>query len=287
MNAPFYYQLSIAVVPETKEAVSNFVFENGAQGLEEKEQRIIAYFPSAIDDMALLNALPAHLHELRDLVDVDFDIKIEFEEIEQRDWNAEWKSRLKPLRVSNKILIKPTWVDMPNNAAEIVIEIDPEMAFGSGEHATTRLTLQLVEKNMQPGLAVLDVGAGTGILSIGALKLGAGSVIAFDVDPVAPPTAKRNAAKHFVAERCHLFTGGVDAVGRGRFDLIAANVNRGQIVKILPRLSELLQSSGRCLLSGILDVEEAIIRSACGRAGLVVLDVRQEKEWLAFDTRKE
>ncbi len=286
MNALFFYQLTVAVNPEIHKAVSNFVFEHGAQGLEEKEGRIVAYFPSGIDDQALVNAVAAYLHSLRDLLDLEFDIKIDIEKEAQQDWNAEWKSRLKPLPVSERILIKPTWVDMPKNVPEVVIEIDPEMAFGSGEHATTRLTLQLVEKNMQPGLSVLDVGVGAGILSIGALKLGAASVVAFDIDPIAPPTAKRNAVKNNVADHCHLFTGGVDAIGRGRFDLIAANVNRSQIVLILPRLSELLHKGGCCLLAGILDIEEEMVREACLEAGLTVLDVRQEKEWLAFETRK-
>ena len=250
MNALFFYQLSIAVVPEIKEAVSDFVFENGALGLQEKRDQIIAWFPSFSDEEALVNALAACLHELRDALGFDFDLQIEIEEIAQRDWNAEWKSGLKPLPVSERILIKPTRVETPENAPEVVIEIDPEMAFGSGEHATTRMTLQLVEKNVRPGLSVLDVGVGTGILAIGALKLGADLVIAFDVDPIAPLMARRNAIKNHIADHFHLFTGAIDAIGRGRFDLIAANVNRGQIVKILPRLSELLQADGRCLLSG-------------------------------------
>lgn len=286
MNAPFFYQLAIRIVPDIQEAVCNFIFENGAQGLEEKEGRIIAYFPSSIDEQAVVNALAAYVHELRDMLDLDFDMEIEIAKMAQRDWNAEWKSRLQLLPVSDRILIKPTWVEMPKNPPEVVIELDPEMAFGSGEHATSRMTLQLVEKNMRPGLAVLDVGVGTGILSIGALKLGARSVIAFDVDPVAPPIARRNAVKNHVADHCHLFTGGVQTIGRARFDLIAANVNRAQIVKILPRLSELLHQGGGCLLSGILDTEEDIIRAACLNAGLHVLDVRREKEWLAFETRK-
>ncbi len=287
MNTGFFHQLSIDVVPDISESVSNFVFEHGALGVVEEEDRLIVCFPGDLDVEELANDLLSYLHELRELFDSDFDIVLEIESIPSRDWNAEWKKTLEPIWVSDRLLIKPSWVETPENPPRHVIEIDPEMAFGSGEHATTRMTLQLLEKNVKAGMSVLDIGVGTGVLSIGALMLGAGKATAFDVDPIASYTAKRNAQKNGVADNFHVFAGTLDAVGRGFFDVIAANVNRGQIVVMLSRMSELLHVGGRGLLSGILDAEEAIIRNACDKAGLVVLSIRREQEWLAFETEKK
>ena len=287
MKTSSFCQLAVNIVPDIHEAVSSFLFDHGAQGLLDEENRLFAYFAETIDKGRLVNELLIFMHDLRDMLDLEFEIDIEIEDVPQRDWNAEWKSRLKLLPVSKRILVKPTWVDMPDNPPEIVIEMDPEMAFGSGEHATSRLTLQLIEKNLKPGMSVLDVGTGTGILSIGALLLGADYVVAFDIDPVAPETALRNAKKNGVGKHFHVYTGSLDAIGRGFFELIAANVNRGQIVRLLPQMTTMLAPGGLCLLSGILDVEEDIIFETCKSAGLKVLSVSREKEWLAFETRKE
>ena len=200
MRASLFYQLAVSIVPEIHEAVSSFLFDQGAQGLVDESGRLVAYFPETIDDEQLISDTLEYLHTVRDINNLDFEIVLEIEEIPQRDWNAEWKSRLKLLPVSDRILVKPTWVELPDNPPEIVIEMDPEMAFGSGEHATSRLTLQLIEKNLKPGMTVLDVGMGTGILSIGALLLGAKSVVAFDIDPICAETAKRNAEKNNVQD---------------------------------------------------------------------------------------
>jgi ribosomal protein L11 methyltransferase len=287
MKSSLYYQVAINIVPAIREAVSSFLFDQNAQGLLDEENRIVAYFPETIDDEHLINEILTYLHDLRDMLELDFEIIVEIEELPQRDWNAEWKSRLKLLPVSDKILVKPTWVDMPENPPEIVIEMDPEMAFGSGEHATSRLTLQLIEKNIQPGISVLDIGVGTGILSIGALMLGAGSVVAFDVDPIATETSRRNAEKNNVDDRYFSYTGTLDALSESVFDMIAANVNRTQIAKLLPHAVTLLAPGGFCLISGILDIEEDIIIALCKKVGLNILSVSREKEWLAFEARKE
>ena len=286
MSAATYYQLTVVGVPAVQEAVSSFLFDQGAQGIWEHESQIIGYFPATIDEEQLLNETITYLHQLREVMSLDFDIDVALQELPQQDWNAEWKSRLKLLPVSDRILVKPTWVELPPDAPEIVIEMDPEMAFGSGEHATTRLTLQLIEKNLQPGMILLDVGVGTGILSIGALKLGARRVVAFDVDPIATETAARNAAKNGIRKDFYCFTGTLDALCRGHFDLIAANVNRGQIIRMLPYMKELLKPGGLCLLSGILDSEEELIVDACRTVKLDIISVSREKEWLAFETRK-
>jgi ribosomal protein L11 methyltransferase len=286
MKTKYFLQVHVQVTPENSEAVSDFLFGLGAAGLVEENNELVAFFDEPFDEQNLHASISNYLDSLQELYKSDMPISIKTNVLENRDWNAEWKKRLKPLVVSDNILIKPTWVETPIPAPPIIIEIDPEMAFGSGEHATTRMTLQLVEKNILPNSRVLDVGTGTGILAIGALKLGAAVVYGFDTDPICPPTAQRNAHKNRVGERFKTFVGAIDTVRLDPFDMIMANVNRRQIINILPQLNALLADNGVLLISGILDTEEQMICHACEKENLKVTEIRREQEWLAFETRK-
>ena len=285
MKAQDFLQIRVAVTLGIREAVSNFLFENGALGIVEGENELLGYFDNSKPEEEILYPLFTYLNSLREIVE-DFDIVVSTETIQNRDWNAEWKKSLRPLAVTEKILIKPSWVEKPSPAPPIVVEIDPEMAFGSGEHTTTQMTLQLVEKNVRSNTRLLDIGTGTGILAIAALMLGADAAFVFDIDAVAAQTAQRNAKKNGVAERFFAFAGTLDAVRDRGFDIIVANVNRSQIVPMLKRMSELLPKNGVCLISGIMKGEEQIIRDTCRPIGLTIDSLLFEQEWLAFETRK-
>lgn len=286
MQGKNYLQVRVRIHPDISEVVADFLFALGAGGILEEQDELHAYFDDSYDAATIRDSLASYIESLPNSRGANSPLSIKTDILENRDWNAEWKKSLKPLFVSDTILIKPTWVDTPEPAPPVVIDIDPEMAFGSGEHATTRMTLQLVEKNIQPQARVLDVGTGTGVLAIGALKLGAASVIGFDIDPIAAQTAYRNAEKNNVADRFESYAGDIDAVRLDPFDLILANVNRTQIIKMLPRMNALLKTSGALLISGILDSEEHLIRNACADQNLIITEMRQEQEWLAFETRK-
>ncbi len=287
MEAATYYQVQINTIPDSVEPLSNFLFELGATGLVEQENSVLAYFPADEPESGLRTAISRYLQELRELLNVEFASNIHVEIIKNRDWNAEWKKQWHSLRISDNILIKPSWESKPQDAPSVVIEIDPEMAFGSGEHSTTKLMLQLIEKHTTSKTTLLDVGTGTGILSIGALLLGAGRAVGFDIDPIASSTALKNAVANKVGQRFLTYTGTIDALANKRFDLIAANVNRSQILNMLPKLRQHLEPAGYCLLSGILDTEEDIIRHACDSLNLDIRSVQKDKEWLAFETRSE
>ncbi len=287
MKTKYFLEVRVQVTPETSEAISDFLFGLGAAGIVEDNDELAAFFDEPFDEKNIRHSSSTYLHSLQELLTSNFPISIKTNVLENRDWNAEWKKRLKPLVVSDNILIKPTWVEMPSPPPSIVLEIDPQMAFGSGEHATTRLTLQLVEKNILPNCRVLDVGTGTGILAIGALKLGAAMVYGFDTDPICPPTAQRNAHKNRVGERFKTFVGAIDSVRLDPFDMIMANVNRSQIINMLPQLNALLAYDGALIISGILDCEEQIMSEACVNEKLQIIEIRREQEWLAFETRKQ
>jgi ribosomal protein L11 methyltransferase len=283
----YYFEIRIAARPEIAELINLSLFEMGAQGIVEEDEFVIAYFSDLFSENDLVREISETLKHLGEVAGMTFPINVAARRCEERDWNAEWKKGWRPLRVSDGIMIKPSWLDAPADAPPIIIEMDPEMAFGSGDHSTTQLVLRLIEKNIRKNNRLLDVGTGTGILSIAALKLGGASVIAFDVDPIASQTAKKNAAVNQVQDGFHVFTGVLEAIRPTEFDLIAANVNRSQILLMLPGMSRLLRLRGMCLLSGILESEEDQIRRACEQSGLTILQVVQDKEWLAFETRKE
>ncbi|MBN1464462.1 50S ribosomal protein L11 methyltransferase [candidate division KSB1 bacterium] len=286
MQARSFLQVRIRVNAEIAEAVSNFLFENGASGIAEQENELLAYFDASVREKDIVDPLNTYLSSLQQLLHTDANLTIATEILPQRDWNEEWKKSLRPIRITDNMLVQPSWLAKPIPAPPIVIEIDPEMAFGSGEHATTQLTLQLIEKNVHPDCTVLDVGTGSGILAIAALLLGAGSAVAFDTDAIAAQTARHNAIKNGVSGRLCAFAGTLDALQDRYFDLIVANVNRTQILNMLRRMAGLLDGNGLCLLSGILTEEEEMISVACHQNGLTVESIISDKEWLAFETRK-
>ena len=199
--------------------------------------------------------------------------------------NSEWKKIYHPLRISDKIMIKPSWEKVPKDAPECVVEIDPEMAFGTGTHETTKLTLQLLEKNLKGGEKVLDVGTGTGILSIAAAKLGADRIIAFDIDPLATETAQKNLGINKV-DNIDIYTGTLDAVSGTQFDIILANVNRTQIIKLLPDMAKMLGKSSKLILSGIMDKEEDMLKEAIQINNLKENVMLAEGEWIAFEVSR-
>ena len=282
-----WLQMTIPVSDETSELVSSFLFESGANGVLEGESTLTVFFPSPFSAEILSQRVRNYLDELQGLGLCFPSQSILTKEIRDRDWNAEWKKSYGMTKISDRILIRPSWEKPPQDSPECTIEIDPEMAFGTGTHATTSLTLQLLERGIHGNERILDFGTGTGILSIAAVKLGAKKAIALDIDPVAAKTAFHNVMKNNVSRQIHIFSGSLEAVAKAKFDIIVANVNRGVILKFLPFMSELLDDGGKIILSGILDREETMIRDALGTCGLQVLQLTARDEWLAFEVEKQ
>jgi ribosomal protein L11 methyltransferase len=269
-----------------EEAISNFLFEIGAQGLVQQDEAVLGYFSGTYDPKEIKGTLQRYLAELSELHSNMTTNKISVFKIPNCDWNAEWKKHLKPIVISKTIAIKPNWIKTSEPLAENVIEIDPEMAFGTGIHATTRLILRLMEGYCYRGCKVLDVGTGTGILAIAAAKLGASKILALDNDPIAVTTAKDNCRKNRVTNRVNLITGTIDAVQPIGFDLILANLNCSEIIRILSAILGQANTSAVIVLSGILTNEENLIRSEVCRFGLRVSDIQYQNEWLALVAKK-
>jgi len=285
MENQFWFQVIVATTPETEDAICNFLFEIGSVGIVEQDHFIHSYFPSTVNRQILGKQLLHYIQALQEMGYTTARSDITISEFEDKDWNVEWKELYQPLRITDLVLVKPTWCDLPKDAPPVVVEIDPEMAFGTGTHATTSLCIELLDNNVKDKI-LLDAGTGTGILAITAVKLGAKWVCAFDIDPVASRTAKKNAIQNRVAQNIQFFTGIVSSIYLRTFDIIVANINRSQIIELLPFFKDLLITKGRFVLSGILDNEEHIIKDGLLKNDFRIKKIAAREEWLAFDCLK-
>ena len=178
-------------------------YEAPLNDIPEGEAVVKAYFPDSSESSALVAQLEEHVRFIRD--ELNFDVgkaEISTREVDEEDWANSWKQYYKPVRISNRLTIKPTWEDYePEHADEIVLELDPGMAFGTGTHPTTSLCLKTLEETVVPDIDVIDVGTGSGILAIAAAKLGARHVLALDLDPVAVSSATENVRLNGLQDR--------------------------------------------------------------------------------------
>lgn len=207
------------------------------------------------------------------------------------DWAEAWKRGLGPRRIGDRIIVAPSWAVPEEDRERIVIVVDPEMAFGTGEHATTRGVLRLMQRGLRSGDRVLDVGAGTGILGIAAARLDAAEVLGLESDADAVATARANVERNGVSDRVVIREAEVDpdvlgALGAGRYDLIVANILSGVLVPLLPALRDVGAPDGRMILSGILDREAEDVSAAARRARLMVVEEDREEEWWSVLLRR-
>lgn len=210
--------------------------------------------------------------------------------VRSEDWSSSWKSNFKPLRVGRRLMIVPTWEEAPLNPDDIVLRLDPGMAFGTGGHETTRLCLELLEGIMDgmPTLltpSVLDLGTGSGILAMAAVKLGAGRVCAVDIDPQAVEVARENLAINDLTEQVACSTTPLEEL-EGTFDVILANILAEELVRLAPLLIRHLSPGGALVLSGILAEKEPLVRAGFASPELEYQETRQQGEWVAMVYRR-
>jgi ribosomal protein L11 methyltransferase len=201
---------------------------------------------------------------------------------ENQDWARIWREGLAPRKLTDRLVVKPTWTAWQAEPGEIVIDIDPQMAFGTGEHATTRGCLRLLDRLAGEGDRVLDVGSGSAILAIAAARLGAREVIAVEYDPDANINARENIEQNGVEGRITLMERMGDAEllrELGSFDLILANILSGVIRPLLPAFRDALAPGGRLIVSGILLAEHEEVVADARAAGFEVVDTDPEEEW--------
>ncbi len=204
-------------------------------------------------------------------------------ELEEKNWNEEWEKTIRPIHVTDRIVITPTWHSYEPAQDELVLTIDPKMSFGTGYHETTRLVLKLMEQTVRPGMRILDVGTGTGILAIAGVRLGADSAIGVDNDDWSYDNALENVKLNGVEDRVDVLLGELDVVPIRKFDMIVANIQRNVLEPILPGLKTRLASSGVLVLSGLLRIDETPMRASLLDNGYAVRSLISENEWIAIE----
>jgi ribosomal protein L11 methyltransferase len=204
--------------------------------------------------------------------------------VDEADWAEAWKAHFNVLRIGRRLIIKPSWRRHRREADEVVIDLDPGMAFGTGLHPTTRLCLEALEARADRGPLgrALDVGCGSGILSIAAVKLGATRALGIDIDPIAIEATIANARHNRAGKRVRAREGSVPS-GEGPFDLVLANLVAGLLVELAQPLADELVPGGTLIASGIFIDREADVRAALQATGLEVTGRRHETDWVALE----
>ncbi|HEX6938013.1 MAG TPA: 50S ribosomal protein L11 methyltransferase [Longimicrobiales bacterium] len=278
--------LTVHVPAETlRDALVEELIELGGTAVEEEQDRLITYVPAPEDPEAFVREARERLQRLT----TEHTLELSWDCRPNEDWAETWRRGLRPRRVGRRLIVAPTWTDPDAGADDVVLWIDPQMAFGTGEHPSTRGVLRLLEASVRAGDRALDVGTGSGILAIALAKLGADRVLAVESDPDAVANARENLERNGVDDRVELVEHTVDdaylaALGDGRFDLILANILSGVLVPLLPAFARSLRrradrTPGRVILGGILTREADRVVEAARRAGFDVAATDIEDEW--------
>lgn len=236
--------------------------DDDLMGLSECETCITVYIPSNGQGAEMLTAIRSMLSEMKasDTEGVYGRLEAEMTNIREEDWANNWKQYFKPFKVGEKLVIKPSWEEYVNSDGRLILEIDPASSFGTGKHHTTRLCLEVLEKYLKKGDKLLDMGCGSGILSIGAMLLGAESAVAVDIEENAAVTAKENALKNNISpDKYKTYFGNIltdeklaDEID-GKYDVIAANIVADVLIAMKESFLRYLRSGGILIVSGIIE----------------------------------
>ncbi len=261
--------------------------------VEETEDGKLLVNGEEVTEEQVLAMVNQELEGLRDFLDIG-EGSIAVDETEDIDWINNWKQYFKQFYVDD-ILIIPSWETVKEEDKDrMIIHIDPGTAFGTGMHETTQLCIRQLKKYVTKDTVLLDVGTGSGILSIVALKLGAAHAVGTDLDPCAVPAVEENKEANQIPDKdFEMMIGNIiddkeiqDAVGYEKYDIVTANILADVLVPLTPVIVHQMKKGGIYITSGILDVKESVVTEAVKKAGLEVLEVTRQGEWVSVTARK-
>lgn len=264
--------------------------DDDLMGLSECETCVTAYLPGNSQGMDMLASIKAMLAEMKaaDKDGLYGRLEAELSNICEEDWANNWKQYFKPFKVGEKLVIKPSWEEYDNTEKRIILEIDPASSFGTGQHNTTRLCLELMEKSLNDGDKVLDLGCGSGILSIGAMLLGAESAAAVDIEENSAVTAIENALKNGISpDKYHTYCGNIlddeklaDEID-GTYDIITANIVADVLIAMRSHFGRYLRKDGILIISGIIEERMYEVIDAVTASGFEMLEKNIKDGWAA------
>ena len=311
MSEQAWLEVSLVVDGEMAEAISEVLarFASGGIVIESTQiaddpkgegkvtgpLRVYGYLPKDdhLEDTKLkIQEAVWHLGQIRPVPE------LQFKPVAKLDWSEVWKEHFQPVQIGKQLVIIPIWMDFEIDQ-RITIKIDPGMAFGTGTHPTTQLCLEIIadllggqshveRESYNSQISMIDVGCGSGILGIAALKLGVSAVLGVDLDPDAVEAARQNATINGVKDRLELFTGSIAKIKSGKYSiscaqLVVANILAPVIIRLLETgLGEIVAADGRLILSGILEGQAAEVESAIHAAGLRIVQEEQLGDWLVL-----
>ncbi|WP_146548249.1 50S ribosomal protein L11 methyltransferase [Rummeliibacillus suwonensis] len=307
-------ELSIHTTNEAVEPISNILHEAGASGvvIEDSEDlskvrenefgEIYELDPSdfPVDGVIIKAYLPVTsflgetVEEIKlaitNLVNFDINIganEVSISEVNEEEWATAWKKYYHPVKISNRFTIVPTWeIYKPVDSDELIIELDPGMAFGTGTHPTTVMSLQALEKYMTEDSTVIDVGTGSGVLAIGAAMLGAQHVHALDLDEVAVRSAKLNVKLNKVQDHVEVVQGNLLDTVKEPAEIVVANILAEIIMTFIDDAHRLVRPNGYFIASGIIETKKEEVKTALEKAGFVIEEVMMMEDWVTIISRK-
>lgn len=213
------------------------------------------------------------------------DVVTEVIGVDEDDWADAWKQYYKPVKCGKNIVIVPLWEKYDAKDSDVIIKMDPGMAFGTGTHETTRLCLSMMEKHMKPDMTVMDMGTGSGILAIYAAKIGAEKIDAYDIDPVAVRVAKENFKENNVEDKIYCAVSDLMQNAdktREKYDFVCANIVADIVIRLSECMGDYVKAGGLCAVSGIIEPQAERVKKAVSDKGFVLIDEMKENDWCAF-----
>jgi ribosomal protein L11 methyltransferase len=273
-----YKEYIITAEPFNVEILSSILWELNIDGINEEVNCLKVF---AQDELVTIQSIENELHHLQENKLLrEFTVQENF--IVEKNWNEEWEKSREVTRVSDKIIIKPTFKEYEASENEIVLTLDPKMSFGTGDHQTTKICLMFIEKYLKPVMKVLDAGSGTAILGIAAAKLGAKNVIAFDIDEWCHENGIENTKLNDVSDKVEIRKCELSEIEEKDFDLIIANIQKNILLDLAEGFITRIKQNGILILSGLLEMDRNQIVEKYSAFGFEEIDFLQMDDWIGI-----